>query len=85
MPAAKIAISLDQGLFERVNQFAETLHVSRSRLFTMAIEEYLKQKENEMLLEQLNAAYDDFPDEKEQGLSQKMRNKQRTLVEKSEW
>ncbi len=65
MPTVKTAISLDQNLFEKVNNFAEELHISRSRLFVLAIEDYLKNKENQIFLEQINQAYTDFPDEEE--------------------
>lgn len=62
MPNIKTAISLDQGLFEQVDELACSLKVSRSRVFALAIEDYLRRQENRKLLERINAAYDDTPD-----------------------
>ena len=69
MPNIKTAISLEQSLFEQVEELACTLKVSRSRVFALAVEDYLRRQENRRLLEEINAAYDDAPDpEKEQFL-----------------
>ena len=85
MPTVKTAISLDQNLFEKVNHFAEELHVSRSRLFALAIEDYMKSKENQMLLEQLNTAYSDFPDEEENIKHKQMILKQKSSMKEIKW
>lgn len=81
MSHVKTAISLHKSLFDRVDALAHTLNISRSRLFVLAVEEFLRRHENKKMLEDLNAAYADFPDSEEQDLQQAMRTKQRQLVE----
>jgi metal-responsive CopG/Arc/MetJ family transcriptional regulator len=54
----KTAISINEALFKQVNNLAAQLKVSRSCLFVMAVEEFIKRHENQMLLQQLNQVYD---------------------------
>ena len=81
MANVKTAISLRKSLFERVNDLAQELQVSRSRLFVLAVEEFIQRHDNRRLLEALNDAYDDVPDSDEQALCGKMRQRHRQLVE----
>ena len=85
MPGVKTAISLEESLFNQVNQLANDLHVSRSKLFTLAVKDYLKKQESKKMLVQLNAAYGNSPNEEEQKISKAMRSKQRKIVEKESW
>jgi metal-responsive CopG/Arc/MetJ family transcriptional regulator len=84
MPGVKTAISLDEKLFNRINKLAKKMHVSRSRLFTLAVDDYLKKQENEYLLAQLNKAYAESDDE-EIKISNSMKSKQRKIVEQESW
>ena len=81
MGGVKTAISLDEELFNKVNKLANDLHVSRSRLFTIAVKDYLKKQENQSLLAQLNEAYSDYPDDEEKKVSKAMRAKHRKILE----
>ncbi len=47
MPGVKTAISLDEELLIKVNRIASDLHVSRSKVFTLAVKDYLKKQENQ--------------------------------------
>lgn len=85
MSGIKTAISLEENLFNQVNELASELHVSRSKLFTLAVKDYLKKQESKRLLAQLNAAYSDSPSEEEKTISKAMRSKQRKIVEKESW
>jgi len=85
MSGVKTAISLDEDLFNQVNELANDMHVSRSKLFTLAVKEFLKKQENNKLLAQLNAAYSDSPSEEETSISKAMRGKQRHIVEQESW
>ncbi|NOY73626.1 MAG: CopG family transcriptional regulator [Gammaproteobacteria bacterium] len=85
MPSVKTAISLEKNLFNQVNQLANDLHVSRSKLFTLAVKDYLKKQENKMLLAQLNAAYCDSPKEEEKTVSKAMHRKHRKIVGREIW
>lgn len=81
MTNVKTAISLQESLFEQVNDLAQELQVSRSHLFVLAVEEFIQRHENRRLLEALNDAYDDVPDSDEQALRGRMRQRHRQLVE----
>lgn len=82
MPNIKIAISLEQNLFEQVEELAHSQNISRSRVVALALEEYLRRQENLALLERINAAYDDAPDpEKEQLLKLSQRSLHKVLDE----
>lgn len=85
MPGVKTAISLDEELLIKVNRLSSDLHVSRSKVFTLAVQDYLKKQENQSLLAQLNEAYDDFPDEKEREISEVMRIKHKKIIEQESW
>ena len=85
MPGVKTAISLDEKLFDKVNKLANELHVSRSRLFTLAVKDYLQKQENQTLLAQLNDAYADHPDEEERKLSSSMKSKHGKIMEQEPW
>ncbi len=85
MPGVKTAISLEKNLFNQVNQLARDLHVSRSKLFTLAVKDYLKKQENKMLLAQLNAVYSDSLNEEEKTISQAMHGKHRKIVGRESW
>jgi metal-responsive CopG/Arc/MetJ family transcriptional regulator len=85
MPGVKTAISLDEKLFDKVNKLANELHVSRSRLFTLAVKDYLQKQENQTLLAQLNDAYADHPDEEERKISSSMKSKHGKIMEQEPW
>ena len=85
MPGIKTAISLDENLFHQVNQLASDMQVSRSRLFTLAVRDFLKKHETRKMLAQLNAAYDDDPNEEEKTVSDAMRKKHRNSMGQESW
>ncbi|UCC89114.1 MAG: hypothetical protein JSV81_07340 [Anaerolineales bacterium] len=81
MANVKTAISLQQSLFERVDALAQELQISRSRLFVLAVEEFIQRYQSQKLLDAINDAYDDLPDPEEQAVRHKMRQRHRQLVE----
>lgn len=82
MENIKTAISLQKCLFDQVDALARELKISSSSLFVLAAEEFIQQhKKNKELLEDINTAYNDFPDQQEQNLLKNMRFKHRQLVE----
>ncbi|MFH1674317.1 MAG: CopG family transcriptional regulator [Pseudomonadota bacterium] len=85
MAGVKTAISLQKDLFNQVNNLAKEMHVSRSHLFTLAVEDYLKKNESKKILAKINAAYDDVPSEEETRIAQAMRRKQRKNIEAEAW
>ncbi|OGR01728.1 MAG: hypothetical protein A2505_00770 [Deltaproteobacteria bacterium RIFOXYD12_FULL_55_16] len=85
MPGVKTAISLEENLFNQVNQLANDMQVSRSKLFTLAVKDFLKKQESNKLLAQLNAAYSDSPSEEEKSILKAMHGKQRQIVAQESW
>lgn len=85
MPGVKTAISLEETLFNKVKQLASEMHVSRSKLFTLAVKDFLQKQENKKMLAQLNAAYSDSPSEEEKTISKAMHEKQRKIVGQESW
>jgi metal-responsive CopG/Arc/MetJ family transcriptional regulator len=84
MPTVKTAISLDKELYEEAEALADEQKVSRSRLYALALEEYLRRHESRLMLRELNAVYEAAPDENERALTEGMARQQRRIVE-GEW
>jgi len=85
MSTVKTAVSLPKELFDQAERLAGEMHVSRSQLFAMALEELLRHHQNRRLLREINAAYEtDADDEAEREAERAMRRHQRHLVE-GEW
>ena len=80
MPGVKTAISLEEDLFRQANEMARTLHISRSRLFALAIKDYMRSQESRLLLAQLNEVYGEEPDSQVVKVTQAMRKKHRKIV-----
>jgi metal-responsive CopG/Arc/MetJ family transcriptional regulator len=50
----KTAISVRDNLFQRIEKYAKTTKMSRSQLFSEAVEEYLNKREREALISKVN-------------------------------
>ncbi len=85
MPSVKTAISLEEKLFDQVNKLASDMHVSRSKLFTLAVKYFLKKQESKKLLAQLNSVYNDSPSDDEKSISKAMHKKQSEIIEHESW
>jgi len=84
MPATvKTAISLRQELLRQGEALAGQMHISRSRLFALALEEFIRQHENRRILDRLNSVYSDNPDASERRVLDDMLRQQRRLVRRS--
>lgn len=77
----KTAVSLDRGLFQAGELLADDMRVSRSRLYAMALEDYVRRHENRRLLEQINSACQEGADTSERGLLDAMLPAQRHVLE----
>jgi len=84
MAHVKTAISIQKSLFEQVETLAREMNISRSQLFALALEDFIRHHQNRQMLEQINAAYDDAPDASEQVLQRTMQRQHRRIVE-GEW
>jgi len=84
MATIKTAISIREPLFEQVESLANELNISRSRVFVLAVEEFVQRYNNRQLLDDINRAYDDLPNRDEQLYLDKTRRQHKRLVE-GEW
>ena len=81
MPAVKTAISMEKNLFDQAEFIAKTMKVSRSKLFVIALQDFIEHRKNKEMLASINAAYADEPDSTEQTLRFKSRRQHRRVVE----
>ena len=84
MQAIKTAISIEKNLFDQAEMIARTMKVSRSKLFVIALQDFIEHQKNKEMLAQINATYDDEPDATEQAIRKKVRRQHRRIVE-GEW
>jgi metal-responsive CopG/Arc/MetJ family transcriptional regulator len=73
----KTAISVEDELLQEADRTAKTMGVSRSRLFSLAIQDFLRERQQREVLEQLNQVYNGQPDP----LAAKMKAKFRTVIQ----
>lgn len=85
MAHVKTAISIEESLFKEADELATEMNTSRSKLFAMAISEFLQRQKNQQLFEKINAAYDDTPDASERKQQQAMKVKYHQLLEEEQW
>ena len=84
MANVKTAISIEKPLFEKVNNLAQELNTSRSRIFAMAAAEFIQRRKNQELLEAINNAYDDHSDANEESLKSVMKSRHLKMV-RDQW
>ena len=84
MSNVKTAISVQEPLFHKIEQVAAELKVTRSRLFAMAVEKFIRDYENQKTLELLNEVYADDHDEDERVVDS-MRKQLHKVVDQEEW
>ena len=59
--AMKTAVSLPEHLFRKADEVAGELGIPRSRLFAIALEQFLVNHRQQAVTERLNAVYSDLP------------------------
>ncbi|MBU3918218.1 ribbon-helix-helix domain-containing protein [bacterium] len=85
MPGIKTAVSIEKSLFEKAEKLAHNMNVSRSKLFSLAINEYLKKQENYLLLAQLNSVYGEDQNQEEENLFQFHQENHKNIIEQEKW
>lgn len=60
-----IEITLDQSLLVQLEELADSLQTSSSKVITLALEELIKHRQNEEITRQLNDAYPEVRNEEE--------------------
>ena len=73
MTIVKTAVSMESELFKKAEDTAEKLNISRSRLFQLALENYISQYENISILDRLNSVYSEKISEHEQDFQKLMK------------
>ena len=84
MATVKTGISIERTLFDQVSDLAEALHMPRSQVFAVAVEEFIQRHHSREMLATLNKVYSDGHDRDEEALLRDMRGHQRHLLE-NEW
>ncbi|MEK7397114.1 MAG: ribbon-helix-helix protein, CopG family [Candidatus Poribacteria bacterium] len=84
MASVKTAISLQKPLLDQVDELAQKLNISRSHLFVLATEEFIKRRKAQTLLKAINDAYVE-PDPEEQAVFDKMQDHLKKMVVKEKW
>jgi len=80
----KTGISLPRALFNQAEELAQKMNITRSRLFSLALDEYVQRQRDRQLLAELNEVYSDGLDEEERTLLRQGSRAHRQVVE-GEW
>ena len=80
----KTAISIDDGLLQEADQTARLMGLSRSRLFSLAVGDFLQRQRREQMLLRLNEVYADSVEPSERRLLKGIKAKVRRTA-KERW
>ena len=82
MASAKATVSIQRSLYETLKTIAHDMELPSNIILELAIEQFVqKHQTNQELLQKINAAYDDLPDNEENTLLNKMKTHHKNLVE----
>jgi metal-responsive CopG/Arc/MetJ family transcriptional regulator len=84
MLAIKTAISIDRDLYDEAEGVAKEMKVPRSKVFAIAMKDFIERRKNKALFEQINAAYSSEQTTEEQTLRRVLRQQHKRVVER-EW
>ncbi len=85
MTIVKTAISIQKSLFQRAEEIAKEMKISRSRFFVLAVEDFIRRYQNQLLLDEINRANPDGFEEKEQNEFRMIQSKSFKSIEGNEW
>jgi len=85
MAIVKATITIQKNLLQQADEIARRMKITRSRLFALAIEDFIRRYENKLILEQINLAYADSLDPDEQETLRRMKRKFITTLEGIDW
>ena len=78
----KTAISLDDALLQEADETARTMGLSRSRLFALALSDFLQRQRREHMLSRLNEVYVGAGEPAEKPLLKGMKAKVRAVKDR---
>lgn len=83
----KTAISIDAELFEKAEERASKMEVSRSEFYARAVAKFVRDEESREITERLNESYADGLDEEEREYLERMKIYHAHLLERTgnEW
>ena len=81
MANIKTAVSLHEQLFRQAGAIARDLKLSRSRLFAIALEEFIRRHDSRELLDRINEVYSEKPAPEERKYLKKMRQRHRKMID----
>jgi len=81
----KTAISVPDDLFEKVEELSEELHLSRSRIFTEAVRDFISRRKNEKILQALNRVYSEAETEQETTLRKQSKKHYARKLKAEKW
>lgn len=84
MTTRKTAVSIDEELFARADLLARDMGVTRSGLYSRALEQYLRQKEDAALLVEIDEAYSN-PDTPAERRKRSLTKSYRARLAEGEW
>ena len=85
MTNVKTAISLPESLFARVDKLAREMKVSRSRVFVLALESFVRDYQDRRLFDQINEAFNAEPQTEAERSRLKQIRRQHRHVAEGEW
>ncbi len=84
MAYVKTAISIQEPLLQEADALARRLNIPRSRLFALAVEDFINQHQNRQLFDKLNEVYADQLSNKENVYLSEMKKKHKHIIEKGQ-
>lgn len=77
----KTAISIKDNVFQEAENFAKKAKISRSQLYTNALEEYLAKRNEQALIDRINAVCEEV----DTSLDPAIRNYQSRAIKREKW
>ncbi|MFZ3106494.1 MAG: hypothetical protein WA105_03845 [Candidatus Hydromicrobium sp.] len=84
MSNIKTAVSIKESLFKEAETLAKKLEISRSKLFAVALENFIRQQENRELLKKINEVHSQVLSPDEESYRKQIRDYHKRSLE-DEW
>ncbi len=85
MPAIKTAVSIEKSLFVQAEELAREMKVSRSRLVSLALDQFVRRHEQQDMISRINEACAGMPDKEEEEFLRLAETSGAKLTEDDEW
>jgi metal-responsive CopG/Arc/MetJ family transcriptional regulator len=80
MATIKTAISIAESIYREADKLAAQMKIARSRLFSLAVEEFIRRHRDRELLEQIDAVYSQRENREESGYLKAVKRKHGKIV-----